>query len=76
MITLNLSDIENKKIVDINTGKNIGNIIDININSDGYINSLVIEEKNRFSFAFKDEIEVKWKDIKKIGEDVILVDLK
>lgn len=73
---MNLSDIENKKIVDINTGKNIGNIIDININSDGYINSLVIEEKNRFSFAFKDEIEVKWKDIKKIGEDVILVDLK
>ena len=76
---MHLSDLQSKNIVNINDGKNIGNIIDIIIdNENGTISSLVLESKsNMLSFLNKENfIEVKWKSIKKIGEDVILVDLK
>lgn len=76
---MHLSDLQSKNIVNINDGKNIGNIIDIIIdNENGAISSLVLENKsNMLSFLNKENfIEVKWKNIKKIGEDVILVDLK
>lgn len=63
----------------MNDGKNIGNIIDVKINeATGNIDSLIIESKgNVFSFLNKDvDVEIAWADIKKIGEDVILVSLK
>ncbi len=55
----------------------MGNIIDANINSDGSIESLVIETNKKFlSFSREDDMLVPWNDITKIGEDVILVNLK
>ncbi len=73
-----LSDIQNKSLVDMKSGKNIGNIVDIRIDSEkGTISSIIVEEKNHFSFLSRDdELEIKWSDIAKIGEDVILVDIK
>lgn len=76
---MHLSDLQSKNLVNINDGKNIGNIIDVLIDyKTGNIKSLLIENKNNvFSFLNKDNvIEVFWEDIKKIGEDVILVNLK
>ena len=40
---MRLSDLQTKSIVCVNDGKNIGNIIDANVTSDGTIESLVIE---------------------------------
>ncbi len=76
---LRLSDLQSKNLVNIVDGKNIGNIIDVKINSEnGNIASLIVEEKNSpFSIFNKDnEVEIYWNNIKKIGEDVILVDFK
>ena len=74
MIVLRLSDLQTKNIVSINDGKNIGNIIDANVTSDGTIESLVIEaNKTLFSLNRENDTEINWKDITKIGEDVILV---
>lgn len=74
MIVLRLSDLQTKSIVSINDGKNIGNIIDANVTSDGTIESLVIEaNKTLFSLNRESDTEINWKDITKIGEDVILV---
>lgn len=74
MIVLRLSDLQTKNIVSINDGKNIGNIIDANVTSDGTIESLVIEaNKTLFSLNRESDTEINWKDITKIGEDVILV---
>lgn len=75
---MRLSDLQNKNIVSINDGRNIGNIIDVKIDEQsGNIISLIIEaNKNFFSFSNKGiDTEVSWKHIKKIGEDVILVDI-
>ncbi|MCI8548677.1 MAG: YlmC/YmxH family sporulation protein [Bacilli bacterium] len=76
---MRLSDLQSKNLVNINDGKNIGNIIDAKVNEeDGSIKSLIIEAKgSMFSFLNKDsEVEIFWSDIKKIGEDVILVNIK
>ena len=69
-----LSELQNKDIINVKDGKRLGNIIDIGIDNDGKINGLMIQ-KNRISF-FKNnnEEEIKWEQIKRIGEDVILVD--
>ena len=75
---MRLSDLQNKYIVNINDGKNIGNIIDVKIDEEkGNIYSLVIEpNKNFFSFnRGKIDTEIKWENIEKIGEDVILVNI-
>lgn len=71
-----LSDLQNKTLINVNDGKNIGNIVDIKMDDKtGNIISLIIEpNKKGFSFSSKNNIsEIKWENINKIGEDVILV---
>ncbi len=75
---MRLSELQNKNIVSINDGRNIGNIIDVKIDeTSGEIISLIVEpNKAFFSFSNKGmDTEIKWKHITKIGEDVILVDV-
>ncbi len=70
-----LSELQNKDIVNID-GRKIGNIVDINIDNNGSISPLIIG-RNKISFnIFKNnnDEEIKWNQIKKIGEDVILVE--
>ena len=76
---MRLSDLQNKNLVNINNGRNIGNIIDVNIDyENGNIKSFIIEAKgNLLTFLNRDtDMEVRWSDIEKIGEDVILVNVK
>lgn len=71
---MRLSELQSKDIV-TTEGKLIGHIIDISI-TDGQIDYLIVE-KSKFlisMFSSKDEFEIKWNQIKKIGEDVIIVE--
>ena len=75
---MRLSELQNKNIVSITDGRNIGNIIDVKIDEEtGEILSLIVEtSKNFFTFSNKGlDTEIKWKNITKIGEDVILVNI-
>lgn len=73
---MRLSDLQNKAIVNILDGKNIGNIIDVKIDeASGNIVSFIIEPSKTF-LAFRGkgkDTEIRWNSIAKIGEDVILV---
>lgn len=74
---MRLSELQNKDVINIKDGKLVGKIIDIIITPEGNLTSLIIE-KSKFivsMFSNKDEIEIKWANIDKIGEDVILVSL-
>ncbi len=74
---MRLSDLQNKDVVNMEDGKKIGNIIDVIIDREGNMQSLIVQ-KNKFIsnfFSNKDELEVKWQQIQKIGEDVILVSM-
>lgn len=74
---MRLSDLQNKTIINIIDGKDVGSIIDLEISDDGKAINLIVE-KHKFlisSFSNKKEIIIKWDQIKKIGEDVILVNI-
>lgn len=76
---MRLSDLQNKDIVNTMDGRNVGNIIDVKINQiSGSIVSLVVEpNKKMLSFMNRGvEEEISWKNIERIGEDVILVRLE
>ncbi len=69
-----LSELQNKDIISINNGMNLGRIIDVEINSEGRILNFVAQEKKFFRKVLKNsELTFSFKDIVKIGKDVILV---
>lgn len=72
---MRLSDLQSKDIININDGKKIGNIIDVKINEKGDMEGLVVEQSKFLisMFTTHNEVEIKWNQIEKIGEDVILV---
>ncbi len=71
---MRLSDLQAKDIITTD-GRLIGNIIDVVIKN-GNIEYLIVE-KSKFlisMFTSKDEFEIKWNQIKTIGDDVIIVE--
>ena len=48
-------------------------IIDVIISTDGTIKSLILEEKKIKRLSSREEYELDWKQITKIGDDIILV---
>lgn len=71
---MRLSDLQTKDIITTD-GRLIGNIIDVVIKN-GNIEYLIVE-KSKFlisMFTSKDEFEIKWNQIKTIGDDVIIVE--
>ncbi len=74
-----ISEFQIKDVVNVADGKKLGNIGDIDINlSTGKIDAIVIAGNGRvFGFFGKEEeITIPWKNILKIGHDVILVRYK
>lgn len=72
---MRLSDLQNKTVINLTDGKEIGNIIDLSIDDNGKTTGLIVE-KHKFLISYftsKKEFTIKWNQIEKIGEDVILV---
>lgn len=74
---MKLSELQDKDIVNINDGKKIGKIVDAKINIDGFIEYLVVDERRniRNILSNNNDINISFKQIKRIGSDVILVEL-
>lgn len=73
---MHLSELQSKQIVNIKDGKNVGKIVDAIIDGNGNTLSFVVQKGKLFMNVIgKNDIEIKWSQIKKIGEDVILVDI-
>ena len=73
---MKLSDLQDKDVVNMSDGKKIGNIIDVNIDLNGNASEIVVENYHFFSSLFTGKVlEIKWNQIKKIGKDVILVNI-
>lgn len=70
-------DFKQKEVININDGKILGYVFDVNANfNTGEINSIIIAPIGKFlNFNnSKRNIVINWDKIRKIGEDVILVD--
>ena len=67
---MKLSDLQSKDVINVQDGKCIGNIID------GKAIVLLVEKYHFFTSLFTSHIiEIRWHQIKKIGKDVILVNI-
>ncbi len=69
-----LSDMQSKDIINVFDGKKIGTIIDINIDKEGTIIEMNVQRR-KFIFFSGGTTKIKWKQIDKIGKDVILVNV-
>lgn len=71
-----LSELQKKEIIDINSGKRIGIIIDVVVSQEGTVKSLIVEERKLKRFTANEERTINWQQIVKIGDDIILIDTK
>ncbi len=75
---MKLSELQRKDIINIKDGSLLGKIIDVEFDQNsGYMIKFIIE-KNSFIkslFTSNNEISIKFNQIKKLGEDVILIDI-
>lgn len=72
-----LNAMRNMEVIDILTGTKIGFIKDFKIDCDeNKIISLILPGEIKSWFGKEEEKEILWKDIIKIGTDVILVNTK
>lgn len=71
-----ISNFQAKDVVNVADGKKLGNIGDLEINlSTGQIESIIITGSGRMLrfFGTEDEVVIPWRNIVKVGADVILV---
>ncbi|MBP3766482.1 MAG: YlmC/YmxH family sporulation protein [Bacilli bacterium] len=73
---MRLSNLQDKDIINLSDGKKIGKIIDAVISDTGSIISFIIQRTKLNFIPSSSEVEVLFSDIKTIGHDVILVDMK
>ena len=77
---LNTDEIRNKEVINIFDGKSLGYVYDIEINLQaGTIDGIVLPGSRGIFNIFgkgEEDIVIRWSDVKTVGEDVILVDVK
>ena len=72
---MHLSELQQKEIINISNGKRIGIIVDVIVDTSGNIQKLILEEKRGRKFS-KEEYEILWNQIIKVGDDIILIDTR
>ena len=76
---ISTEELRDKEIINVLDGKSLGYVSDIEIDLHrGRIEALVVPaQRSLFSmFSGGEEYVIKWKDIKRIGEDVILAEVR
>ena len=77
-VFMRISDLQTKDVINQSDGRNIGRIIDMDILDNGTINYFVVEPRKIIKKLniYNNETSINISQIVKIGEDVILVDLR
>jgi YlmC/YmxH family sporulation protein len=74
-----ISDLRTREVINIADGRRLGPIKDIDIDLEqGRINAIILPGASKMLsfFGREDEVVVPWGKIKRIGVDVILIDLR
>ena len=73
---MRVSELQIKDVVSVSDGKRLGRIVDIELDDKGIIKYFVVEPRRFFRFfGSSQEVNMELMQIKKIGEDVILVEI-
>lgn len=71
-------DFKQKEVINLNEGKILGFVIDVQADFiTGEINSIIVAKTGKLfgNITGKNNVTIPWDKIKKIGEDVILVEI-
>ena len=71
-------DFKHKEVVNINDGKRLGFVQDVNADLEsGLITSIIVPGDSKFMsmFSSSNDIVIPWEKIKCIGDDIILVEI-
>ncbi len=71
------SELRQKEVININTGKRMGNIVDFDVDlCSGRITGIAVPAPGKFSILSKGDKDIflPWEKIRKTGDDVVLVD--
>ena len=72
-----ISEIKQKEVININDGRRLGIVNDVEINMEtGELEAIIIPGSGKLLgfFSKENDIVINWSSIKKIGVDVVLVD--
>lgn len=72
---ITFSELRSKEVVNINDGRRLGRVCDIVISGENCTVVALIVPNERKLFRGKDDLVIPWKQIKRIGDDCILVSL-
>ncbi len=66
-----------KEVINLTDGRRLGYVQDVEANFDtGEITAIVVPGSNKlFNFGNKNDIVIPWNSIRRIGDDIILVDI-
>lgn len=66
-----------KEVINLSDGRRLGYVQDVEANFDtGEITAIVVPGTSKmFNFGGKNDIIIPWKQIKRIGDDIILVEI-
>lgn len=76
---INASSIKDREVINIRNGKKLGVVSDVEIDFEqGKITAIILPGPGKFiNFFGKDnDVSIPWNCIKKVGNDVILVDME
>ena len=74
-----LQDLRNKEVIDVYDGKRLGYVCDCEIDIiSGKLLSLIVPHQSSLKgiFTKTENIVIPWKQIRKIGDDIIIVETK
>lgn len=74
---MKISEFIYREVINISDGEKIGFVSDIDFDRNtGNIEAIFVPDKNKKFFSTKNNgIKIPWDNIKKIGDDIILVDV-
>ncbi|MBO8171132.1 MAG: YlmC/YmxH family sporulation protein [Bacillaceae bacterium] len=76
---MKISEFQTKDVVNVLDGKRLGNVSDLELNlNQGRVEAIVIPGPGKFLglFSSGNDVVIPWKNIVKIGKDVVLVRLE
>ena len=74
-----INDLKSKEVIDTHTGNRLGFVYDVEIDvNSGRLVALIIPGGYRFMGMFGKDNDhiIKWEQIKKIGDDIILIETR
>lgn len=75
---LRAGDLRQKEVINVADGMRLGFVSDVEVNfEDGNIEAIVVPGQGRFLglFGKENDYVIPWKDIVRVGDDIILVDM-